>query len=118
MLTLLKKRGVSSEVIYQVDSSELKEIVNLINANKNAEAITRIDLLMGDTILYSDMRVQHRKYLRKVQAVQQYELEWFKINALVNLGQKDEAFELLNSYIKKEGDYEGKVEIMLNELSK
>lgn len=110
--------GVSSEVIYRGGSSELEEIVSLINANKNAEAITRIDLLMGDTILSHDMTDQRRKYIREVQAVQRYELEWIKINALVNLGQKDEAIELLKSYIKKDGEYNGKAEIMLNALSK
>lgn len=110
--------GVSTEVIYRGGSSELEEIATLINSHKEGEALVRIDSLMGDTILAPDMSEQRREYLREVQAVQQYELEWFKINALVNLGEKEDATKLLKSYVKKDGEHKGEAEKLLKGLTK
>ncbi len=53
-----------------------------------------------------------------MQSVRQYELEWFKINVLVNLDKYDEAINLLTEYVKKEGQYQADARLLLEKLKK
>lgn len=107
-----------SGIVYRGGSADMEVIANLINEKNYVEALAKINVLMADTVTDPDMLPERRNYLREVQSVRQYELEWFKINVLVNLDKYDEAINLLTEYVKKEGQYQADARLLLEKLKK
>lgn len=96
--------------------SDADEVLELVSAGDCEGALRLIDSLQADTAVDPSLPAQQREYIRIVNAERAYELEWIRINILVNTGRTDQARALLEEYSRREGDRRESAAQMLQEL--
>lgn len=100
------------------------EIQDLITQGKNDRALTLIDSLeekykMEAGQYYGkDSLTEEESYELQANVLALYELEWLRIRALIGDKQYEKAFNALDKYRMREGDYQEKADSLWNELKK
>lgn len=107
----------TSAPIYRSGSSDIAEIHTMIDSGKYEMALRAIDATLADTIIDPSFTQERQEYLRDLNANQDYELTWLKINILVETGKKTEAIKLLKDYIKRDGEHKQEAETLLKDLT-
>lgn len=100
------------------------EIQNLIAQGKNEQALVLIDSLeenyKKETMQYhgKDSLTEEESYDLQTNALALYELEWLRIKALMGGKQYEKAFNALDEYRMREGNYQEKADSLWNVLKK
>lgn len=104
--------------VFRGGSYGVTEIQAMIDSAQYDKAIRAIDATLADTIIDPSFAPERQEYLRSLNANQEYELKWLKINALVKSNKTADAISILNEYITKDGVHQNEAKELLRKLKK
>lgn len=108
-----------SSMIFRGGSDDSESIIEkMIELEEYDEALKGIEAFMGDTVIDSSLPQERQEYIRTLQELRAYKLEWLKIQTLLKLKRNDEAVELLQIYSLKDGENQKEAQELLKELKK
>lgn len=107
----------SSEVVFRGGSHDIMEIEEMIDSGKYDEALKAIGTELADTAIDEKLPEEQKSYIRDMQEMQVYDLEWLKVQTLVKQGKRGEALKLLKEYTQKDGAHREEALKLLKELT-
>lgn len=108
----------SESTVFRGGAADINEISAMIDSGKYQEALHTINVAKGDTAIDPSLSADRREYLRSVNAERLYELKWMEINVYLEMGKKDYAIRLLQSYVNEDGDHQQEAKQILEVLRK
>lgn len=108
----------SSPSMYRGGSAGIDEIKAMIDSAKYQVALQAIDATIADTIIDPKYSQERQEYLRSVNKNQEYELIWLKIQLLVKLNKRQDAYNILETYVNQEGSHQVEAQGLIEKMKK